>query len=174
MPLLLRAAAPRVVNLSSLYHRQGVINFGDLQASRSYRPSRQYGESKLAMLMFALELDRRARAANVPLMSNASHPGFARTELIPNGPGTKGLAYVLSSLLKSVASHSAAAGALPTLYAATSPQARGGGYYGPSGFFELKGPPGDAFIAPRAKDAEAARRLWEISTQLTRVGLSFA
>jgi len=174
MPLLLKAPAPRVVNLSSLYHRQGVIDFEDLQGIRAYRPGRQYGESKLAMLMFALELDRRARAAGRPLMSNAAHPGFARTELIPNGPGTKGFTYLLSSLLKSVASHSAAEGALPTLYAATAPQARGGGYYGPTSFYELKGPPGEAVIAPRAGDTEVARRLWEDSTRLTGVEISLA
>ena len=152
MPVLLKAPAPRVTSLSSLYAKQGVIDFDDLHGSRSYRPGRQYGESKLAMLMFALELDRRARRAGIPLMSNAAHPGFARTDLIANGPGTRTPIYVLSSLLKSVASHSAADGALPTLYAAVAPQARGSGYYGPSGAFELKGPPKEAFIPPRAKD----------------------
>lgn len=174
MPLLLKAPAARVVNLSSLYHRQGVIDFEDLQGRQSYRPGKQYGESKLAMLMLALELDRRARAAGVLLVSNAAHPGFARTELIPNGPGKRGLTYILSSLLKSIASHSAAEGALPTLYAATAPDARGGGYYGPSGFQELKGPPGPAAIAQRAKDPDVAQRLWDVSRQLTGVDISLA
>lgn len=169
MPLLLKAPTPRVVALSSLYHRHGAINFADLQGSQFYRPSRQYSESKLAMLMFALELDRRAQAAGLSLISNAAHPGFARTELIPNGPGTKGATYLLGRLLKSVASHSAADGALPTLYAATALEARGGGYYGPAGFYELKGPPREAFIAPRAKDMDTARRLWDISVKLTQV-----
>lgn len=86
----MRCAPPRVVNLSSLYHRQGVIDFDDLQGRRSYRPGRQYRGSKLAMLVFALELNRRARAAGVPLMSNAAQPGFARIDLITNGPGTGG------------------------------------------------------------------------------------
>jgi NAD(P)-dependent dehydrogenase (short-subunit alcohol dehydrogenase family) len=167
LPLLLKAPAPRVVNLSSLYHRQGVINFDDLQARRAYRPGPAYGQSKLAMLMFALELDRRSKAAAIPLMSNAAHPGFARTELIVNGPGAHGPVYLLSNLLKSVASHSAAEGALPTLFAATAPQARGGGYYGPSGMFELKGPPAEAAVSSRARDEGVARRLWTISEELT-------
>lgn len=168
LPLLLQAPAPRVVSLSSLYHRQGRIGFDDLQGERSYRPGAAYGQSKLAMLIFALELDRRVKAAGIPLMSNAAHPGFARTELIANGPGTKGLTYFASNLLASVASHSAADGALPTLFAATDPNARGGGYYGPSGWFELKGPPTDAWIAPRARDESVARRLWAVSEELTR------
>jgi len=120
------------------------------------------------MLMFAHELDRRTRAAGLPLTSNAAHPGFARTDLIANGPGTKGPAYVLYSMLKAIASHSAADGALPTLYAATAPLAQGGGYCGPSGLFELKGPPKDALIPARAKDETVARRLWEVSEKLTR------
>ena len=91
LPQLRRGFKPRVVNLSSLAHRSGAIDFGDLQSERSYRPWRAYGQSKLAMLMFALELQRRSNAAGWGLMSNAAHPGFARTDLIPNGPGTRNL-----------------------------------------------------------------------------------
>jgi NAD(P)-dependent dehydrogenase (short-subunit alcohol dehydrogenase family) len=169
LPLLLQASAPRVVNLSSLYHRRGAIDFDDLQARRSYRPGRAYGQSKLAMLMFALELDRRAKAAGCDLISNAAHPGYARTELIPNGPGDKGALQVLNRLLQPYVSQSAADGALPTLFAATAPDARGGAYYGPDGFYELKGPPTEAFIAPQARDEDVARRLW--ATSETLVGL---
>lgn len=167
LPLLLKAHSSRVVSLSSLYARRGMIDFGDLQGERAYRPGRQYGASKLAMLMFALELDRRAKVAGVSLESSAAHPGFARTDLIANGPGTKGALYILSSVLKAVASHSAAEGALPTLYAATAPEAQCGRYYGPDGLLELKGPPRDAFIPPQAKDETLARRLWDISEQMT-------
>jgi len=81
--------------------------------------------------------------------------------------------YILMRLIKFVASQSAAEGALPTLYAATAPDARGGGYYGPSGFQEQKGPPGEAAIAPRAKDTEVARRLWDVSAQLTSIAVAF-
>lgn len=168
LPLLLQAEQPRVVSVSSLYHRQGVIDFDDLQG-RAYKPGKAYGQSKLALLMFALELDRRARAAGLSLMSNAAHPGFARTDLISNGPGTQNLTYVLSRVLASVASHSAAQGALPLLYGATAPEALGGAYYGPSGLYELKGPPRPAFIAPRARDEAVARRLWAESERLTHM-----
>jgi NAD(P)-dependent dehydrogenase (short-subunit alcohol dehydrogenase family) len=160
-----------VVNLSSLTHRRGVINFDDLQGTRSYSPSRAYSQSKLAMLMFALELQRRSDAAGWGVMSNAAHPGFARTDLIANGPGPNGLLGLLGKVLQPFISQSAAAGALPTLFAATSPEAKPAGYYGPNGFAELKGPPAPAKIMPPANDAAAAARLWDVSAALT--GVSF-
>ena len=171
LPLLRRAKQPRVVNLSSLAHRSGAINFDDLQSARSYTPGKAYSQSKLAMLMFALELQRRSDVAGWGLMSNAAHPGYARTDLIANGPGASGLLWQLNKSLRPIMSHSAAAGALPTLLAATSAQAKAGGYYGPNGFYELKGPPAPAKIMPHAKDAVAAARLWDISAALT--GVSF-
>jgi len=167
LPLLRRAPAPRVVNLSSLMHRMGSIHFDDLQLERSYTPNKAYGQSKLAMLMFALELQRRSDANGWGLMSNAAHPGYARTELIANGPGSAGFVGLLSRLLEPSISHSAAAGALPTLYAATSPLARASGYYGPDGFSELKGAPATAKISARASDAASAARLWDVSEKLT-------
>ena len=171
LPLLRQGDQPRVVNLSSLAHRSGAINFGDLQSARSYSSWKAYCQSKLAMLMFALELQRRSDAAGWGLMSNAAHPGFARTDLIANGPGASGLLWHVSRLFQPYVSHSAAEGALPTLFAATSPQAKAGGYYGPNGFYEIKGPPVPAKIMPRAKDAAAAARLWDVSAALT--GVSF-
>jgi NAD(P)-dependent dehydrogenase (short-subunit alcohol dehydrogenase family) len=171
LPRLRRGNQPRVVNLSSLTHRRGVINFDDLQGTRSYSPSRAYSQSKLAMLMFALELQRRSDAAGWGVMSNAAHPGFARTDLIANGPGANGLLGLLGKVLQPFISQSAAAGALPTLFAATSPEAKPAGYYGPNGFFELKGPPAAAKIMPQANDAAAAARLWDVSAALT--GVSF-
>jgi NAD(P)-dependent dehydrogenase (short-subunit alcohol dehydrogenase family) len=171
LALLRRGQRPRVVNLSSLAHRSGVIDFDDLQGARAYIPWKAYGQSKLAMLMFALELQRRSDAAGWGLMSNAAHPGFARTELIANGPGGNGLLWQISRLLQPFVSQSAAEGALPTLFAATSPQAKPSGYYGPDGFYELKGAPAPAKIMPQAKDAAAAARLWDVSARLT--GVSF-
>lgn len=169
-PLLRSAREPRVVNLSSLYHRAGKIDFDDLQHSRGYRPQKAYAQSKLAMLMFALELQRRTTAAGMNLIGNAAHPGFALTELIPNGPGTDGWMQAVSSrLIQPWAAQSAADGALPTLFAATSSDAKGGAYYGPSRLFELKGPPGTAKIAARALDERVAKQLWEVSGNL--VGL---
>jgi|SRR5450631_127876 NAD(P)-dependent dehydrogenase (short-subunit alcohol dehydrogenase family) len=171
LPLLRRGNQPRVVNLSSLAHRSGTIDFDDLQGAKSYKPFKAYCQSKLAMLMFALELQRRSNAAGWGLMSTAAHPGYALTNLIANGPGTRGLMGQLGKILRPFASHSAAEGALPTLFAATSPQAEPGGYYGPDWFYELKGPPVPAKIMPRAKDAATAARLWDVSAALT--GISF-
>jgi NAD(P)-dependent dehydrogenase (short-subunit alcohol dehydrogenase family) len=171
LPWLRRGHQPRVVNLSSLTHRQGAIDFDDLQATRSYSPRKAYSQSKLAMLMFALELQRRSDAAGWGLMSNAAHPGYARTDLIANGPGAGGLLGQLNKLLQPFLSQSAAEGALPTLFAATLPEAKPAGYYGPNGFYELKGPPGAAKVMPLAKDAAAAARLWDVSAVLT--GVSF-
>jgi NAD(P)-dependent dehydrogenase (short-subunit alcohol dehydrogenase family) len=169
LPLLRKTSNPRVVSLSSIAHRTAFINFNDLQWERSYRPWGAYGQSKLAMLMFALELQRRSDANNWGLISNAAHPGFARTDLIANGPGDEGLLMKLGDLFKPLVSQSAAEGALPTLYAATSPDAKGGAYYGPDGFYELKGPPKEARIMPQASDKTAAAKLWEISESLTHV-----
>jgi NAD(P)-dependent dehydrogenase (short-subunit alcohol dehydrogenase family) len=169
LPLLRAAPAPRVVNLSSLAHRTGKIDFDDLQGERLYRPWKAYTQSKLAMLMFALELQRHSDTGGWGLMSNAAHPGFARTELIPNGPGGGGLMGLVSGLLFPFASHSAAAGALPTLLAATSPQARPAAYYGPNGVYEMKGPPAPARIMPHAQDRAVAARLWSVSEALTGV-----
>jgi NAD(P)-dependent dehydrogenase (short-subunit alcohol dehydrogenase family) len=171
LPSLRRGNQPRVVNLSSLTHRRGAINFDDLQGTRSYAPGKAYSQSKLAMLMFALELQRRSDAAGWGLMSNAAHPGYARTDLIANGPGASGFLWLLIKSLQPLISQSAAEGALPTLFAATSPEAKAAGYYGPNWFYELKGSPVPAKIMPQAKDAAVAARLWDVSAALT--GVSF-
>ncbi len=171
LSLLRRGNQPRVVNLSSLTHRWGAIDFDDLQSTRSYSPQKAYSQSKLAMLMFALELQRRSDAGGWGLMSNAAHPGYARTDLIANGPGASGLLWQLNKSLQPFISQSAAEGALPTLFAATSPEAKAGGYYGPNWFYELKGPPVPAKIMPQAKEAAVATRLWDVSAALT--GVSF-
>jgi NAD(P)-dependent dehydrogenase (short-subunit alcohol dehydrogenase family) len=171
LPLLLRGTRSRVVSLSSIAHRSARINLDDLQNS-NYNAWRAYGQTKLAMLMFALELQRQSDMHGWGLMSNAAHPGWARTELFANGPNT-GSAWTWQRALTALAapflSHSAEAGALPTLYAATSPDAKGGVLYGPDGFSEMKGPPSVAQIAPQALDQEVAANLWELSASLTGV-----
>ena len=174
LPALLRSDAARVVALSSLYHRRGTIDIADLQMERSYSPNRAYAQSKLAMLLFAKELQRRSDAQGWGLTSNAAHPGGARTDLITNGPASGGPSALalLSRLLSPFLLQSAAAGALPTLYAATSPDARGGTYYGPDGLAELKGAPRLARESRLAGDAALAARLWDVSERLTDV--SFA
>jgi NAD(P)-dependent dehydrogenase (short-subunit alcohol dehydrogenase family) len=171
LPLLQRAGAPRVVSVSSIAHLQADIHFDDINWERAYRPTGAYAQSKLAMLLFALELQRRAEAAGWSLVSNAAHPGYARTELILNGPGRR--AQLLSSLFGPLLGQTSARGALPQLYAAAAPEAKGGAYYGPAGFLELKGPPAPAKMTARAQDAGLARRLWEVSEALTGASMRF-
>jgi hypothetical protein len=125
------------------------------------------------MIMFAFELKRRSEANGWALMSNAAHPGYARTGLQSAGPGLgrKGpsISDGFAKLIEPFASQSAADGALPTLYAATSPDAKAGGYYGPQNFFELKGPVGNAIVGKKARDITVAARLWAVSEELTDV-----
>lgn len=169
MPVLRRAPAPRVVSVSSLAHRTGFIDFSDLQGARIYAPWKAYGQSKLACLMFALELQRRSDAAGWNLISNAAHPGFSRTNLFAGGPG--GLRSFATDLAIPFFGQSATDGSRPILFAGTSPEAKPGGYYGPGGLAELRGAPARAMIMPQARDGSAAARLWEVSEKLT--GTSF-
>jgi NAD(P)-dependent dehydrogenase (short-subunit alcohol dehydrogenase family) len=167
----LRAARARVVSVSSLAHRSGRIGFDDLQAERRYNPWRAYGQSKLAMLLFAIELQRRSDAAGWGLTSLAAHPGLARTEIVRNVTQGRGgrLKEALTGIGMTLIGQSAAQGALPLLCAATAPGVQPGGYYGPDGFGEMKGYPAPAKIAPEGRNGVAASRLWEVSEQLTGV-----
>jgi NAD(P)-dependent dehydrogenase (short-subunit alcohol dehydrogenase family) len=160
LPLLQKANAPRVVTLSSIAAARGKIHFEDMQFEKSYDPADAYQQSKLACLMFALELQRRSDTAGWGLQSIASHPGVARTNLQANAGAVR------RSLMRLVL-QPAARGALPTLYAVTAQDARGGSYYGPTGFMEMRGSLGRAAIPEAAKDAKAAAQLWTISEELT-------
>ncbi|MEO3388871.1 oxidoreductase [Mesorhizobium sp. CAU 1741] len=170
MPLMQRAASPRVVTLSSVAARQGRIDFDDLQSERNYQPMPVYSQSKLACLMFALELQRRSDAAHWGIESIAAHPGISRTDLLHNAPGRNSLQGLARTWLWFLF-QPAARGALPTLYAATDPSVRAGGYYGPTGFGEVRGWPGEARVPEAALNADAARRLWNETETLT--GLTF-
>ncbi len=170
LPLLRHGEKPRVVNVSSLAHQRGQMQFNDLQSKKTYSPWSAYSQSKLANLLFTFELQRRSNAAGWGLLVDAAHPGFARTELIANGPGAESfMARVSNLLIMPWASQAAADGALPTLFAATSPQAVSGGYYGPDGIFEMKGAPSLAKLSRAANDRAAAARLWQVSEELTGV-----
>jgi NAD(P)-dependent dehydrogenase (short-subunit alcohol dehydrogenase family) len=169
LPALRRGRGARVVSVASIAHRRGRIAFEDLQSERSYQPWAAYAQSKLAMLMFALELQRRSDAAGWGVMSCAAHPGIARTDLFGNGPGSGGIIALLGRLPVPLVNQSAAQGALPILFAATSPGAVGGGYYGPDGVREMTGWPRVAAIRPQALDRAAAARLWDESLRLTGV-----
>jgi NAD(P)-dependent dehydrogenase (short-subunit alcohol dehydrogenase family) len=157
-----------VVSVSSIAHRGGQIHFDDLQWVKTYKPGAAYNQSKLAMLMFALELQRRSDAAGWNLLSIGAHPGVAQTELIANGIGQLP-SRLAAMFFFPLFGQSAAAGALPQLYAATAPEAKGGAYYGPDWFLELKGAPKLAEIKPQALDRAAAARLWDESARLTGV-----
>ncbi len=175
LPLLMQSRGARVVNLSSLAHRFGAsIHFDDLNGQRGYKAFAAYGQSKLAMLMFTFELQRRSDAQGWGLRSLAAHPGLAATALLHNGQRLGGDAKAswmetLSGWLPSLLAQSASDGALPTLYAATSPDAVKAGYCGPTGFMEFKGPVGAATVAPRARDQAVAAKLWQVSEKLTGV-----
>ncbi|MBJ7446568.1 MAG: SDR family oxidoreductase [Brevundimonas sp.] len=175
---LLHAGKARVVQLSSIAHRRGQIRLDDLNWTHGYEPWPVYGQSKLAMLMFGLELDRRSAANGWGLTSVVAHPGYARTGLIENGPLVRspiaraGLRYIFRPLIEPLISHSAADGALPILMAATDPTIQGGAYLGATQLNELKGPPGPAKAEPQALDADVAARLWTASEQMT--GVRFA
>jgi NAD(P)-dependent dehydrogenase (short-subunit alcohol dehydrogenase family) len=159
----------RVVTLSSSAHRMGRIDFDDLQSERRYWRWRAYGQSKLANLMFALELDRRLRTVGSSIRSLAAHPGYAATNLQSAAPP------ILDRLVMVVSNHviaqSAEMGALPILYAATHPGLAGGTYIGPDGLAEQRGFPTAVAPSRAARDESVARRLWEVSERLTGVRL---
>lgn len=168
LPLLRWNKAARVVSVSSVAAPRGVIDFDDLNAEKRYVPMAAYAQSKLANLMFALELQRRSDANGWGVASIAAHPGISRTDLIHNGAGPNSVPGRLRSYMPFLF-QPAARGALPTLFAATSPQAEPGRYYGPDGLGGMRGYPTTAKIPPQALDQSVAARLWEESKALTGV-----
>ena len=166
--LLLGAIRGRVVTVSSIEHKPGHIDFDDLQRERNYGPRSAYQQSKVANALFALELDRRLRAAGSDVISVLAHPGYSDTALQSTGPtGIARLAmkYVGNKLI----AQSADKGALPQLYAATMPDVRGGDFWGPDGFQEMRGAPTRVHPSLLAQDPDIAQRLWEVSEELTGV-----
>lgn len=168
LPLLRNGKSARVVTLSSVAARGGAIDFNDLNAKKDYRPFPVYSQSKLACLMFAFELHRRSVDGGWGIGSIGAHPGVARTDLIPNGAGSNSINGRVRRYLPFLF-QPAWQGALPTLFAATSPLAEGGGYYGPDRLSETRGYPAAARIPPQALDQDVAARLWTASEDLVRV-----
>ena len=165
---LARAADPRIVTVSSLEHRAGHIHFDDLQLESRYAPRKAYRQSKLANAVFALELDRRLRAAGSPAKSVLAHPGYSATNLQSAGP--TGVMKAFLAVTNRVFAQSMEQGALPILYAATAPAVEGGEYYGPDGFQELRGRHAKRVpVIREGRDPEVGRRLWEASEELTGV-----
>ena len=163
--------AGRVVTVSSAMHRLGRIDFDDLQSERRYSRWRAYGQSKLANLLFTFELDRRLRAAGSAIRATAAHPGYASTHLQTAVAG--GVEQKVMPIVNRLFAQDAAGGALPTLYAAVA-DVPGGSFAGPSRFAEQRGNPKLVKARATAHDEQVARRLWEVSEQLTGVSYAFA
>jgi NAD(P)-dependent dehydrogenase (short-subunit alcohol dehydrogenase family) len=158
---LLRTPGARVVGLSSIMHPLGKIAFDDLQAQRSYTRWGSYGQSKLAILLFIYELQRRLEASGAGVLAAAAHPGWTATELQRHS----WIYRVFNPLL----AQRPEMGCLPTLYAATAPDIKGGEYLGPEGFLELAGSPKLVRSSTRSHDRAVAARLWSVSEELTGV-----
>lgn len=167
LPALLAAGTPRVVTVSSIAHHHGGPEVLQANPEQGYRPQTYYGHSKLANLLFARELHRRATAAEVPLASTAAHPGVSATNLVASsdGMGALPLVRIAAPYVMPVLFQSAARGADPVLYAATA--AAPGSYTGPRRLRESRGPIGEARLSRHARDEELAARLWETSNELT-------
>jgi NAD(P)-dependent dehydrogenase (short-subunit alcohol dehydrogenase family) len=172
LPVLLRTTAPRVVTVSSNMHRVARNDWSDPNwEHRRYLKWQAYGQSKLANLLFTRELARRARDAGSSLVAIAAHPGNSATNLVPASTDASGRRVVGQMMTwgNQLISQSDAAGALPQLYAATMPDVIAGEYFGPDRFFQLRGHPTRVGSSTAARDDDAARRLWELSEDMTGV-----
>lgn len=171
LPLVAKLAEgrdTRVVIQSSIAHRRGRIAFDNLDAAKGYDRTRFYAQSKLANLLFAFELHRRLEAAGSPVRSVACHPGIAASELTRHIRGGALVQPVMGWAL-----NTAEQGALPALQAATDPDAKGGDYFGPYGFREIRGSrSARAHAMPQARDPVCSARLWDVSEAMTGVTLT--
>ncbi|MEW2447144.1 SDR family oxidoreductase [Streptomyces parvulus] len=169
---LLRAGRARVTSQISIAANRNAINWDDLSWERSYDGMRAYSQSKIALGLFGLELDRRSRAANWGITSNLAHPGVAPTSLLAARPevgrakDTTGVRLIRALSARGIVVGTVHTAQLPALLAATGPEATGGGFYGPSGPGHLGGPPAEQRLYGRLRDAEEARRVWDVSGEL--------
>jgi len=161
LDLLEATTDSRVVTVSSMAHRYGTMDFDNLNAEKGYDKMPAYGQSKLANLLFTFELQRRLEAGGSKIKATAAHPGWTGTDLQRHS----GLIRFFNFFF----AQSPPMGALPTLRAATDPDANGGDYFGPKGFYEMRGYPVPVGTTPAAKNELDARRLWEVSEKLTGV-----
>ncbi len=175
---LLKKRHSRVIFQSSLEHHLGLIDFYDLQATHLYDSKKAYSQSKLAQVLFARELERRIRETHLSIRSIAVHPGGARTHFFTKGPRLSKKMIrpkdLLDKMLVFTMGQSAAKGALPALFAATADEAMGGHFYGPDGFYEIRGNPVEVSCSISARNLQAAEKLWEVSEDLTGVEFKLA
>lgn len=170
LPLLRSTQGARVVTVSSLASRFGRIDFDDIQHERSYRAMEVYSQSKLANQLFSHRLQQLSDERDWGLFVASAHPGWARTNLVSNGPGEiNGIAGALERFITPLVSISAAEGALPIVCAALCDDIDPDAYVGPGRMFELKNPPEEAYRQKKGRDDEVAARLWDVSEQLTGV-----
>jgi NAD(P)-dependent dehydrogenase (short-subunit alcohol dehydrogenase family) len=172
LDLLQAGRDPRVVTVSSIGHHGGRIHFDDLTGAQKYARVQFYDQSKFANVLFALELDRRLRAAGSPVRSLLAHPGVTATNLQTSGP--TGLIRLGGAIVHRLFAQDVEKGVLPQLYAATAPDAQSGQFYGPDGWRELRGYPTTVRPDPAAEDPGTARRLWQLSEELTGVSYAIA
>ncbi|MGB1013096.1 MAG: oxidoreductase [Nannocystaceae bacterium] len=165
------AEGARIINVASLAHAYGKIDFDDLMGERSYSKWLRYCQSKLANLLFTFECHRRLTAANVAITCAASHPGYSATNLQTVGARIQGskIKEKFMAMANSLLAQSAAKGALPSLYALTASDLQGGSYIGPDGLFEMHGNPKVVRAKRHARDADVAARLWDVSIELTGI-----
>jgi NAD(P)-dependent dehydrogenase (short-subunit alcohol dehydrogenase family) len=171
LDLFLNSPMSRVVTVSSLAERFGRMNFHDLRGKKSYNRWIAYCQSKLANLLFAYELQRRLGAARSTAISLAAHPGFTSTNLRTKlrSQETPWFHRFSGIFFDWISRSSAEQGALPQLYAATAPDVRGGEYYGPDGLFQISGDPRRMKSSRQSYNEDLARRLWNVSEELTGI-----
>ncbi|WP_329391278.1 oxidoreductase [Streptomyces sp. NBC_01716] len=168
---LSRAEAPRVVSISSTSHRIARLDFDDLMSRNNFKPRRAYARSKLACTVYGLELHRRLEKAGSPVLSVVAHPGICRTNLSPRAFEDQ---WAISRAVDRATQRAFASvheGARSQLHAATAPGVRGGQFYGPSGFKEMRGPVATTEPAPQAADPASGKKLWAAAEELT--GISY-
>lgn len=172
---LLRAGRARVTSQVSIAANRGTINWDDLNWERSYDGMKAYSQSKIAFGLFGLELDRRSRAGDWGITSNLSHPGVAPTNLLAarselgRDEETSSRRIIRALSERGILLGTVETAKLPALYAATAPDAKPGGFYGPRGPGHVGGAPGEQKLYSRLRSAEQARRIWQISEELTGV-----
>jgi NAD(P)-dependent dehydrogenase (short-subunit alcohol dehydrogenase family) len=175
---LLRAGAARVTTQVSVAANQHCVNWDDVNWEKGYDPQRSYSSSMIAVGLFAMELHRRSASGRWGIRSNLAHPGISPTNLLPAQPqpgraeDTAEVKLIRALSCRGILVGTAESAALPAVYAATSPDAKGGHLYGPRGLLHLGGPPAEQALYSRLQGAQDSRRMWGLSEQLASV--SFA